>query len=378
MRRLLGVLVMVVALVGLPTPARSASLFTAVEAFSTKTGFRAVVAWQASETVSGEVLYGPSPEDLSGVAVPLPVGPDKAQMAVVDGLTPGRTYWFQVRDRISGETSPMRRMTATNAYNGWNGRTYTLSLVIQLDAPEAPVVVGSDLDLNDVAAAVNVMAERVHDATDGFVRLGTVLVTDTKLDYSANPPVAFGAVCTPAGNVADVVIETAVAFDSHTWTPWAIDDPCTVIHVGRQGQLVLPWKDPAHLGYVLTHELAHYALDASDLYGLNGTGECWNPDWDGSLMSNRGGWKESYGRWEGTELDRNETLTPCDMGSESYSWDLLRERYVEVPERANGPVEHVVDRKKTGNPDGGALRIFVLDHRAGSSSLHVVTPVDRP
>ncbi|MEO7804565.1 MAG: PPC domain-containing protein, partial [Actinomycetota bacterium] len=186
------------------------------------------------------------------------------------------------------------------------------------------------------------------------------------------------------GNLADVLIQTTVPFDSHTFGGWAIDEPCTSFYVGRIGQLVVPWGESGpedlHLGFVANHEMMHYAFNAPDLYGPFEIGDprssgCWDLSWDGSVMHNDGGWNGR--RWELTELDRNPDLTPCDHSfSDSYSWEALRERYIQVPERPNGPIEHIIDTQARGNEDGGALDIKILDRFGPVSSLKTFTPDD--
>ena len=370
MRRRLSLLALAVALLGLlglPSPSPAAPFFTDVVAFSTKTGFRTVVTWQAASPAVGIVRWGTSPTQLTNVTTVETGLPDRAQVAVIDGLKPGTTYWYQVEDRLTGQKSTPIAARAGNAYTNWNGKTYTINLLVQLDSPSLPDSIPGDQAVGDLARAVDVMAERVWDATDGFVRLGKVLVMDTNTDYAANVPFGPGVVCPPGGGVADALIETTLPFDSHTWTPWSIDSRCTMFYLGRQGQLLVSrWRDELHTGYVATHELSHYAFNAPDLYGGP---DCWNPDWDGSLMHNTGGYNEDEGRWEGTELDRNEQLTPCEMGGEPYSWDQLRERYQNVPLRAAGPIQNIVDTKRVGNPDGGALEIYTLTRTPAGSKL---------
>jgi hypothetical protein len=363
--------------------------FTKLVGFANKTGFRGVFTWQANAPVSGVVHLGTSPGALT-VDVPAPGAPDTAQLAIAEGLTPGTKYYWQVEDLLSGETSGIGSFYAANAYTDWDGSTYTIDLLVQLDADSLPEDVEPDQSLRDIAKGVNVLAERVYDALDGMARIGDVIVTDTNLDYGANlpfgpqfAPVATGEItpCPPETNLGDVLVQSTVPFDSHTYGGFSINRPCTNFYVGREGQLVLPWANDLHFGYVSSHELMHYAFNAPDLYDPAGSTApevpaCRNSTWDGSLMHNTGGW--SGGRWHLTELDRNASLTPCDMGDppEPFSWDALRERWVRVPANAAGPIDHVVDTLPRGNADGGALRIHILDRSPGSSTLSPYETVD--
>jgi parallel beta-helix repeat protein len=242
---------------------------------------------------------------------------------------------------------------------------------------------------------MNVFAERVYDATDGFARIGNVLITDTNLDYAVQFPQGQACSATVQSNLADVLVTTSVPFSSQTFKG-GITDPCVGFYVGRIGQLVVPWgtatDNDLHFGYVSTHEMAHYALFAPDLYASapnGGGGECKNLDWDGSLMHNTGGWE---GKWILTELDRNPTLTPCQHGTNNYTWDEMRgdlnhdgepdnglaPRYTEIPMRPNGPIEHIFDTKPRGHDDGGALDIRILDRSeaTASSTFERFTPFD--
>ena len=348
------------------------SVFTQTQAFATKTGFRAVFAWSARQPVSGVVHYGTSPGALTETVTPVAGGIDTAGIAVAHVQT-GTTYYYQVEDLLTGERTPVESFDAVNAYTEWNGSAYTLDLLVQLDTDSLPPDVPADQALEDIAAGLNVFAERLYDALDGYARLGKVLITDTTLDYPVNPP-AYAPVCDPSlTSLADVLIQTTVPFDSHTWSGWSIDNPCISFYVGRIGQLVVPWEDDLHFGYVSTHEMMHYAFNAPDLYLLNSDADCANLDWDGSLMHNTGGFA---GRWTLTELDRNPALTPCEHGTQPYSWDALRQRYTRIPANPDGPIDHVFDDLPRGNPDGGALEIWILDREPGSSSLTRYTPED--
>jgi hypothetical protein len=90
-------------------------------------------------------------------------------------------------------------------------------------------------------------------------------------------------------------------------------------------------------------------------------------------MHNTGGWVGD--RWEMTELDRNQALTPCTHGDAPWTWDELRTRYTQVPP-ATAP-EHVFDLLPRGNADGGALDIRILDREPGASTFTRFTPDDR-
>ncbi|HLE83701.1 MAG TPA: cadherin-like domain-containing protein, partial [Thermoanaerobaculia bacterium] len=353
-------------------------VFTEAVGFATKTGFRGVFAWQATVPVVGVVHYGTHPDALDQSAQAIPGAPDTAGLAVAP-LLAGETYFFQVEDQLTGVRSAVGSFEAKNAYTDWNGSVYTLDLLVALDTQSLPEDVPSDQALADIAAGINVFAERLYDALDGYARLGTVLITDTNLDWAGNIPFYAPACVEEVGSVADVLIQTTIPFDSHTWGGWSIDHPCIAFYVGRIGQLVVPWENDLHFGYVSTHEMMHYAFNAPDLYGEATVEEpnpadCRNLAWDGSLMHNTGGWS---GKWELTELDRNPTLTPCQHGSLPWTWDALRERYTQVPLNPDGPIDHMFDDLARGNADGDALQILILDREPAASTLTPYTPDDQ-
>lgn len=360
-----------------------APVFTDVVGFATKTGFRGVIAWEADQPVAGRVRYGTSPGALNLTAPFVPLTPDTAQMVVLNfiggvGPQPGDTVYFRVEDQLTGAQSAIQSFAAENAYNDWNGSIYTIDLLVQLDSEATPSPdVPGDVALEEIAAGVNVWAERLYDGLDGKARIGNVLVTDTNVDYAANVPGApvsvqvLEACPSNQGNMADVLVQTTVPLDSHTFGGFAVDDFCTQFYIGRVGWLGSHWLDDLSLGYVMTHEGMHYLFNTPDLY--DGP-DCRNLAWDGSIMHNTGGYTGS--RWELSELDRNPNLTPCDHGGEPWSWDALRERYTNVPLNPNGPIDHMVDPDAKGNADGGALNIMVLDREPGGSTLTSFTPDD--
>ncbi len=354
-----------------------AAEFEKVIGFSTKTGFRAVFAWQADTQVSGVVEYQVDGGEVQ-TALPLVNVVDTAQMAVIDGLQPGQTVSYRVRDQFSGALSASSGFVAGNAYTSWDGSNYTVNALVQLDSQGLPVGIPWDQGVGDLADGMQIVAERLYDAMDGYAQMGSVLVTDTVLNYPLNLP--FGAQATFGGacgtqnfdgtgavghTLADFLVQTSIPFDSHTFGGWMIDNPCVGFYIGRVGQLVVPWEDDLHLGYTMTHELMHYAFNAPDLYSLNSDADCRNLDWDGSLMHNTGGWNGS--RWELTELDRSAAATPCAHGTQPYTWQELRTRYTQVP--SNATPQHVIDTQARGNPTGGELEIWVLDHEPGNSRL---------
>lgn len=368
-------------------------LFTRVEAFTTKTGFRAVFAWQATEPVAVTVEYGTDPDNLDRVAGFLPTSPDTAGVAFADlredledTSWTGETFHYRLVDERTGTATEIRSLVAENAYLDHDETGYTLDLVVQLDSEELPPDIPADQALSDIAQGISVMAERTYDAFDGDARVGKVLVTDTNLDHAANIPFQPVTCETEGTNLADVLVQTSVPFDSHTFRG-AVENSCLQINLGRIGQLVVPWEDDLHFGYTAAHELMHYAFFAPDLYPAASDADCRNLDWDGSLMHNTGGWNGA--EWILSELDRSPDVTPCEHGTEPWTWDEARgdtdgdgtvdtPRYAELPPSDTPPEDGDEDLRARGAEDGGALDIMVLDREPGSSTLTTFTPDDDP
>ncbi len=378
-RKRSGWILWILALTLITPAALAQNIFLETDGFATKTGFRGVFVWKASQPVLGVVRYGESPTALIQSVSAIPGVADTSQLAVASNLVIGRTYYWQVEDTLTGQKSSIKSFEAKNAYTNWNGEVYTINMLVQLDSESVPPEIPHDLALQDIANGMNIFAERLYDAMDGFARLGKVVVTDTNLDYAAIQPFGDpggGLACDGENTtVADVIVQTTVPFDSHTWSGWQISNPCIGFYVGRVGQLVVPWEDELHFGHVASHELMHYAFNAPDLYTVEGpvTVDCRNTDWDGSLMHNTGGF---IGKWELTELDRNPTLTPCNHGTEPYTWDVLRTRYTEVPLNPDGPIQNMFDLEAKGHPDGDGLEMWLMDREPASSTLTRYAPDD--
>src|ERR1700752_2233077 len=109
-----GLLLILIAFMAatVPAGAQQSTPFTRTIGFATKTGFRGVFAWQASQPVIGVVHYGLSPASLTQTASPIPGAPDTAGLAI-GTLIRGNTYYFQVEDTLTGERSAISSFQAT-------------------------------------------------------------------------------------------------------------------------------------------------------------------------------------------------------------------------------------------------------------------------
>lgn len=379
------------ALLTLPGAAKAeapAPTFTKVVAFGAKAGNRLIVAWEANGAVTPTVRFGTSPSNLNREAPTIPAVAATGGVVFSDRISPragGLPWYARLEDKATGAVSELIEVDPSNAYRAWNGSTYTINLVVRADTAALPDDVPHDQSLRNLAAGMNVLAERVYDAWDGFARLGKVLITEGPGPHT--PMTTADCMVGVQTDYADIVSSTVSPFMSAAFL-YGIESPCGRIDMGRMGWLFANlWPDDLEWASVAMHELGHYAFGTPDLYPTGGrsadaTGvrlgpDCRNLEWDGSIMHNSGGWNAVTDRWEMTEVDRNPVLTPCRNDYNPYSWDTARYRYPNIPLRPNGPIEHIVDDQARGNEDGGALDIWILDRpAAGPARLTPYTPVD--
>ena len=393
-----------------------------VTGFTIKDGRRLVFAWDADAPIAPLVRWGPASADPD--ALPFSLRPpgdilDTAGVAFLDiDLTTvgvGTELQFRVEDEGNPavDLSPAATFRTGNAMKSdISDGIYEVNLVVALDTEAAPDTPTSDLSLADIQAGIDIFAERVWDMTDGYMRIGNVLVMDRVTNHPTglvegalaagrplgcpvNGPVVDSADYTVAR--ADILIETTIPVDSHTWAPNPagsgprITDPCTGIYVGREGWMRLGteedpqlpfWVDDLDLGATLAHEFGHYALGADDLYPgslTNPTADCLEgvnglpgqgTNWDISVMHDSIGWNGV--RWIATELDRPDTI--CDTGTGDFSWNHFTKWYATVPaagRNGNGMPDHFdsYHDQARDNPDGSALNVYLLDREPGLSKL---------
>ncbi|HLF16169.1 MAG TPA: PKD domain-containing protein, partial [Candidatus Thermoplasmatota archaeon] len=393
-----------------------------VTGFATKTGFRMVFAWDSDEPILPLVEWGYRLDELTRVAHPVGDAVDTAGIVFLDNdeRPEGNktVVYFRFVDESGGafatvppDPSPIQSFVLGNAMQSdTHDDAYEVNLVVALDSEALPSDVPADLGLKDLVEGIDIFAERVWDYTDGYLRIGEVLLMDRVNSYPTGPvddvEGAAGPVCVPATiqqngaqysrSLPDVIIETVPPFDSHTKKnavgPPMITNYCYGAYLGREGWLYAnPWT-PEDLGAVLAHEFGHYALNLDDLYRTQLPGDkgatCWEGtggppggggNWDISVMHN--GFRWDGERWVGSELDSLQT--PCSWGGATPSWTLFNEWYPEVPlmRNGNGRPNHFDSDYQLlkGNPDGGALDVYLLDREPGLSKLqHVIQPLQLP
>ncbi|HLF15833.1 MAG TPA: hypothetical protein VI796_00125, partial [Candidatus Thermoplasmatota archaeon] len=398
-----------------------------VTGFATKTGFRMVFAWDSDEPIQPLVEWGYDPDQMDKVARPVGDVVDTAGIVFLDNYDLPRgnktEVFFRFVDESGGafatsppDSSPIHSFVQGNAMQSdTHDDVYEVNVVVALDSEALPSEVPADLGLADLVQGIDIFAERVWDYTDGNLRIASVLIMDRIHSYPTGPldaaggaagivqaggePITCGLPSATAEGMQvdhtfpDFIIETSPPFDSHTSKNDAsgplIKSSCYGFYVGRDGWLYAnPWT-PADLGAVFAHEFGHYALNLDDLYptGLPGDSgaTCWEgtsgtpgdgSNWDVSVMHN--GFRWDGQRWVGSELDS--VQTPCsNIGTATYSWNLFTKWYPEVPlmRNGNGRPNHFDSDYQVmqGNPDGGALDVYVLDREPGLSKLqHVLAP----
>lgn len=402
---------------GLADASEPDGFWNTITGFSTKAGYRQVFAWDTDEPIAGIVHWGFSEDAMDNIVRPLANVVDSAQMAIMDidrsEVDASKTIYFQVHDQISGALSPVTSFTMGSAWESdFSDGVYEINALMQIDTQSLPDGIPTQQGLQAFADASKVFAERVWDASDGYVRIANMIVTDTTLNYPANIPFGVplggtlgpinfaGGVCPDSMEVeghiiqntlADFLVETVPPADSHTYGDIsgepAIGHPCTAFYIGREGWLRIPtflWEGDTDIASTMHHEFGHYAYAMDDLYDINGGGGCragvsGDPNnaagrYDISVMHNTH--KFNGARWEASEYDRE--ATPCDRLGGDVSWNKLTQYYTGIPALGrNGdglPVHSDSDPKLArGNPNGDALNIFILDHAVGASSLkHIV------
>jgi uncharacterized repeat protein (TIGR02543 family) len=293
----------------------------------TKIGNAAVITWNTDvPTTNNIVVYDQS----SPPSTPSSPGLDNVyeHVVVISDLTPNSTYYYRVRVTY-GEyvfQSDVYRFIARNAKNAWDSsvNNYTVNMLITLnwDVPStSDTFLTTWFRSNESYMAQ--AAQYIYDATDGYIRLGTVIVVDNQQKGNA------------VWNSSDMTFEENT-YDSrggstpytynytgnNTWnhTP-AIENPSDgwgmqfgslgpfrqvqVNGVGVYQQWSWnqstapdgwgPMFTPGWQARIITHEFGHYALYLPDRYVYNVTTnrtEGWdtNNQYDSDLMSVLGYW----------------------------------------------------------------------------------------
>lgn len=296
----------------LPSPPPPKIDIKNIVATPTKIGNAAVITFDTDvPTTNNIVVYGQSspPSTTSSPGLDNEV----KHAVVISGLTPNSTYYYQVQVTYLGlnYTSDEKTFIAKNAKNAWDGAKYTINILITLnwDVPSTSDTFLTTWFTNNDSYIAQA-AQYIYDATDGYIRLGTVLVIDKQ------------AIGNTLWNSSDMNFEENTYDSTGGSTPYtyydgkwnhtpAIENPSGGVGMkfGKIGSLYNEdWSwDSARNGSlyqsgwqarIITHEFGHYALYLPDRYDREdqtGNYSLWdtNNTYDSDLMSSRGYW-ENY------------------------------------------------------------------------------------
>lgn len=287
-----------------------------------KTGKRFAVVWSSTAASTGTVRYSVNGGGFSTLTETVPT---KAHVFVLSSLPQDGTICFEAAEGTT--KAPIHAAQLSNAMFAFDeaSQTYTVNMMVLAD---------EQADLNEVRAGSDRMAQMVWDATDGWVRIGNVLVVSNDFQHhNAGYPTCAILNVPGCTQYWDVLFTNAAdpAGAASTYRKGVRDDYASVwmnqYHQAMPGPLAMD-----DTGAVWTHELGHYLFDMADLYGDNTviTSECYDAGTGISIMA---------GSREATEYD--DPKAPCANQPAGYttSWELLQGEFPKVPDRPGGPVK---------------------------------------
>jgi len=288
-----------------------------------KTGFRFAVAWTSESATTEQLSYSVGGGAETAVSETVPT---RVHLFVLDGLPEGKTLCF----RPGGPDGPLHAVRLANAMEayaeGVPHGVYTANYL---------VLVNEMGDRAEVEAGVADYANRLWDATDGWVRAGAVLIiaTDAMHHNSGWSTCYLLSVDSPACNrLFDVIFtEDAVPQGAASTYRQGVRDPDAAIWMNMHWQAVPGPVSLDAAGAVLTHETGHYLFDMDDLYGdpvVPDAQDCTDTSFDMSIMG---------GDRDVTEFD--DEFARCSTQGSGYvpSWTLFRRQFPEVWDRPAGP-----------------------------------------
>ncbi len=283
-----------------------------IVATPTKIGNAVVITWDTDvPTTDNTVIY----DQLSPPRSTSSPGLDNVyQHAVVmTGITPNSTYYYRVGVTYLGSryVSNVNTFVAKNAKNAWDGSKYTINMMATLDW-DVPSTSDTFLTtwFTKVDSYMAQAAQYIYDATDGYIRLGTVLVVDSQAEgnmlWNSSDMTFKQNTYDSTGGI------TPYTYDDGKWNHTAgIENPNAGVGMrfGETGSIYNEdWSwDSTGKGSVyqsgwqariITHEFGHYALYLPDRYDRDDQTDnysFWDTDntCDSDLMSNRGYWEQS-------------------------------------------------------------------------------------
>jgi hypothetical protein len=332
-------------------PARAAPpVISDLSVVPLKDGTRAAVTWRTDHPTTSLVSFGIGQTLVAASPRGRPEAPSTAHLAVLEPLTPGRTYSVRVvaagaQGTSGAQTDFEARAPALDPGTG----SYPINLLVRFDWDL------TEAEMTDWSAALEAAATRVRDMTDGWVSLGTVVLADA----AGYDPSGF-TYCSIAECLAgaDVAVFTGVGLDLYAGPARApVMWPQSVTGgIERAGASIevprwMYWPTTGdetsrrpYAGAMIAHELGHYALWLDDQYG-SAADKCVNPSFDLSIMNNL----------SATEIDSKDTPCAWQQTHGGNSWDLLmRAHYPAIPSRAGPPASGPLT-------SGPAFRIVTVD-----------------
>ncbi len=329
-----------------------------------KTGNRAAIIWHTDQPSMAGLTYNVSGGNSSSTQ---DLTPRQLHLFVLDDLPVGHTLCFQTWDDAGpGQPHALRLANAMNDYDPTQG-AYTINLLALSN--EEPGEQGQEL----IRESFPTFASILRDATDGHVQAGRIILIhgDPFNHHSGfltcRAPTLFVERRTPTCNeIFDVVY-------GYGGMPHAEGSTSRDGIQGRDDAIYMNnrmWdktlrSDPVGMGWVLTHEMGHYAFGAMDLYTVAGQGPtCYDAVTRISVMGNN---------WNAREFDDEINRCPNEdlIGlTQEYvpTWTNLRERFPEIPERAGPP-------RPGPNSPGSAYRFASYAGATGSIAVPLPTIV---
>jgi hypothetical protein len=302
-----------------------------------KTGQRFAVVWSSTAASTGTLRFSVQGAAYSTLTETVPT---KAHVFVLQGLPQDGHICFEASEGTT--KAPIHAARLSNAMFAYDAQaqSYTVNLM---------VLVNEAGDRAEVEEGADLMARMIWDATDGWVRVGNVLVVVNDLQHHNVGYIPCFALATtprpPCAQYWDVIFtnDASPQGAASTYRKGVRDDYAAVwmnqYHQAMPGPLSLD-----ETGAVLTHELGHYLFDMDDLYGDNTvvTSECFDSATGISIMA---------GSRDATEFDDPVALCKNQPAGYTTSWELLQGEFPNVADRPAGPV-------KGPSGDGGAYARF--------------------
>lgn len=286
-----------------------------------KTGFRFAAVWSSESPTTASLTYKAGLDERTLTETV----PTTVHLFVADNLPEGATLCFTASmGGVTTATHAVRLVNGPTAFaNATPHGTYTTNyLVLNNDGG----------DLSEVEVGIPRFAQMTWDATDGWVRVGAVLVlSGDYLHHNVGWPTCYlTAIPAACSNVFDVLVTLGASPQGAASTyRQGIRDANAAMWMNLDQQAMPGPIQNDDFGAVLTHENGHYAFDMLDLYGDPIiTTECFDPAIGISIMaSNR----------KATEFD--DPATPCPNQPAGYktSWELAQGQFTRLPDRPLGP-----------------------------------------